>query len=211
MAFYKGEDPKKEWVEKLELAYQLEKEGTPTFLYEILTELKLRGYSKLMSSDILLNKLTGLQFEGHVPEIQSISLYLAEFFYNKHKNSTSKVHLKNACEIYDEYNISAKFFNGSLRCYIYLSDINSSIESKMRSSGLLHDNVNASEIKENLTNRELEILQLIGQGKSNKEIAETLFISIGTTKWHINHIYSKLSVKKRFNAIEKAKRLNLIY
>lgn len=56
-----------------------------------------------------------------------------------------------------------------------------------------------------LTERELEILGLISEGFSNREIAEKLFISLGTTKWHITNIFSKLGVKNRVQAIEAGK------
>ncbi len=61
-----------------------------------------------------------------------------------------------------------------------------------------------------MTQRELEILELINQGKNNDEIGKTIFISEGTVKWHINHILSKLEVKNRLQAIDKAKNLRLI-
>jgi LuxR family maltose regulon positive regulatory protein len=51
---------------------------------------------------------------------------------------------------------------------------------------------------------------LIAQGKNNKEISDILFISLGTVKWHINHIFSKFDVANRVMAIEKAKKLNEI-
>ena len=61
-----------------------------------------------------------------------------------------------------------------------------------------------------LSDREIEILQLISQGYSNREIAQKLYITIGTVKSHTNHIYSKLSVKSRTQAVAHAKSLNLI-
>lgn len=61
-----------------------------------------------------------------------------------------------------------------------------------------------------LSNRELEILGLLAQGHSNQEIAEKLFVSISTVKTHNQHLFEKLDVKRRIQAIEKAKRLNLI-
>ncbi|MBJ6369373.1 LuxR C-terminal-related transcriptional regulator [Snuella sedimenti] len=48
-----------------------------------------------------------------------------------------------------------------------------------------------------LSFRENEILQLIGEGKSNKEIAETLHISINTVKFHIKNLYEKLGINSR--------------
>jgi LuxR family maltose regulon positive regulatory protein len=61
-----------------------------------------------------------------------------------------------------------------------------------------------------LTEREQEILGLIGQGQSNREIAEALFISVGTVKGHVNHIFSKLDVQNRTQALLKAHELNLL-
>ncbi len=55
-----------------------------------------------------------------------------------------------------------------------------------------------------LTTRESEILQLIAIGSSNKKIAESLYITEGTVKTHINHILKKLSVKSRTEAVKVA-------
>ncbi len=61
-----------------------------------------------------------------------------------------------------------------------------------------------------LSKRELEILDLLAQGLSNQEIANHLFVSLSTIKTHIQHLYDKLDVKRRTQAIEKARRLQLI-
>ena len=61
-----------------------------------------------------------------------------------------------------------------------------------------------------LSKRELEILSLMAQGHSNQEIAGKLFVSLSTVKTHIQHLFEKLDVKRRTQAVEKAKRLNLI-
>lgn len=61
-----------------------------------------------------------------------------------------------------------------------------------------------------INKRELEILNLIARGHSNQEIAGKLFISLSTVKTHIQNLFEKLDVKRRTQAIEKAKRLNLI-
>ena len=61
-----------------------------------------------------------------------------------------------------------------------------------------------------LSKRELEILNLLAQGHSNQEIAAKLFISLSTVKSHIQNLFEKLDVKRRIQAVEKAKRLNLI-
>lgn len=61
-----------------------------------------------------------------------------------------------------------------------------------------------------LSKRELEILGLLAQGHSNQEIAAKLFISLSTVKTHIQNLFEKLDVKRRIQAVEKAKRLSLI-
>ena len=61
-----------------------------------------------------------------------------------------------------------------------------------------------------LTERELEVLQLIDQGLSNRQIAEALFVVLGTVKAHNNRIYSKLNVNNRVQALARARELGLI-
>ncbi len=61
-----------------------------------------------------------------------------------------------------------------------------------------------------ISRREQEVLQLISNGLSNNEIAEKLFISLGTVKWHINNIFRKLGVNSRIKAIIRAKELKLL-
>jgi ATP/maltotriose-dependent transcriptional regulator MalT len=56
-----------------------------------------------------------------------------------------------------------------------------------------------------ISKRELEVLNLLATGKSNDEIAQTLFVSRNTIKTHIANLYQKLEVKRRTQAVEKAK------
>jgi DNA-binding CsgD family transcriptional regulator len=64
--------------------------------------------------------------------------------------------------------------------------------------------------KLSITKRELEILELIAQGMSNREIAEKLFVSENTVKTHSSHLFDKLSAKRRTQAVQIAKELGLI-
>ncbi len=61
-----------------------------------------------------------------------------------------------------------------------------------------------------LSHRELEVLHHIQEGLSNREIAETLFVTVGTVKRHTNSIYSKLAVSSRTQAIARARTLDLL-
>ena len=61
-----------------------------------------------------------------------------------------------------------------------------------------------------LSKRELEVLALMAEGHSNQEIAEKLFISLSTVKTHNQNLFEKLDVKRRIQAVEKARKLQLI-
>jgi DNA-binding CsgD family transcriptional regulator len=61
-----------------------------------------------------------------------------------------------------------------------------------------------------ISKREYEVLLLIAQGLSNREIAEKLFVSTHTVKSHSSSLFAKLDVRRRTEAIKKAKELWLI-
>jgi two-component system NarL family response regulator len=63
---------------------------------------------------------------------------------------------------------------------------------------------------ETLSSREIEVLKLMAQGKSNKEIGATLFISEGTVKSHVKAIFAKMNVISRTEAVASATRRGLI-
>ena len=75
------------------------------------------------------------------------------------------------------------------------------LKSMLRQEPRLHDS---------LTERELEVLKLIGQGKSNQEIADELFIGIKTVKTHVSNILSKLQCGDRTQAAIYANRHGLV-
>lgn len=89
-------------------------------------------------------------------------------------------------------------------------------ELRLRSPGLLSElgmepQAAVSGAAENpLSQRELEVLQLIALGNSNLEIADRLFISLHTVKTHARRIHSKLGVERRTQAVAKAKTLGLM-
>jgi LuxR family maltose regulon positive regulatory protein len=63
---------------------------------------------------------------------------------------------------------------------------------------------------EQLSQRELEVLQLVAQGLSNSEIGERLFLALDTVKGHNRSIYAKLQVQRRTEAIARARELGLL-
>ncbi len=75
---------------------------------------------------------------------------------------------------------------------------------------LLHEVRTPEQIAEPLTERENDVLRLLAQGKSNKQIARALNIGEQTTKTHVSHILDKLGVPSRTQAVLYAIRIGLV-
>lgn len=85
------------------------------------------------------------------------------------------------------------------------------VEKEVYIKSLEISEINEKEIAElGISKRELDVLSLMAQGLSNEEIAGRLFISLNTVKTHSSNIFVKLDVKRRTQAVEKAKRLKII-
>ena len=67
-----------------------------------------------------------------------------------------------------------------------------------------------SDLLEPLSERELEVLQLVADGLSNREIASRLYLSLNTIKGHTRNIYGKLGVHSRTQAVARARALGLL-
>ena len=63
---------------------------------------------------------------------------------------------------------------------------------------------------ETLSRREIDVLRLMADGQSNQEIAQVLVVALNTVKMHVKHIYRKLDVKNRVQAVAQARGLGLI-
>jgi LuxR family transcriptional regulator, maltose regulon positive regulatory protein len=68
----------------------------------------------------------------------------------------------------------------------------------------------AQPLVEPMSQRELEVLRLIAQGLSNREIAERLFLALDTVKGHNRNIFEKLQVQSRTEAVARSRELGLL-
>ncbi len=85
------------------------------------------------------------------------------------------------------------------------------IEKEIYINTSTQNEINQKEIEKlGISKRELDVLGLMATGLSNEEIAERLFVSLNTVKTHSSNIFLKLDAKRRTQAVEKAKRLNII-
>ncbi len=82
------------------------------------------------------------------------------------------------------------------------------LESMRTRDGEQHQS--SAAIGQQLTKREVSILKRLESGLSNKEIAEAIFVSEGTLKWHLHNIYSKLDVKNRPGAVARGRALGIL-
>jgi len=150
-------------------------------------------------------------------EIIRYYLFLASAYYYKKDESNTIKHLKKVIELMgSEQYLSVFIRDGELFLPIIdkFKDLNFNLLNKAEKQikkQIKIDNEDANnELIEPLTERELEILKLVSQGMTNKSIADELYITIGTTKWHLSNIYSKLAVKSRTKATIKAKKFGII-
>lgn len=100
----------------------------------------------------------------------------------------------------------------------YVDKLLAAVESEMRGERKTPSSSPSSAIPgpgsspwvEPLSEREIEVLQLIAAGMSNREIADELFLAVGTVKKHIYNIFGKLSVRKRTQAVARARELGML-
>ena len=71
-------------------------------------------------------------------------------------------------------------------------------------------NGTTSRLEDPLSERELEVLNLLATGKTNSEVAGDLFVSVGTVKSHTGNIYRKLGARNRAEALARAREVGLI-
>ena len=77
-------------------------------------------------------------------------------------------------------------------------------------NGQIEDSSIREKMFDDLTKREIEVLNLISQGKTNKEISTELIVSPGTVKAHTSNIYRKLDVSNRTEAVSHARELGIL-
>lgn len=101
-------------------------------------------------------------------------------------------------------------------------DLVNAIQTVHEGKALLHPDATAQLLKEfvtlaenkakdyGLSNREMEVLQLLSEGKTNKELAKALWISEQTVKTHVSHIFGKLGTSDRTETVARALRDGLV-
>ena len=142
--------------------------------------------------DLHLKRIEQSRYAGDRTALIQQLLFLADRYLDEGKKKESLYLVEEIYELYKTFHLTSALKLYHYGCQDLLKKIDSKIELKKVDIQLF-------------TPKEHEILVCIEKGLTNEDIAQKLYISIGTVKWHINHIYSKLDVKHRAEAIKKAK------
>lgn len=196
-------------VERVEFEYMKPYISDELILIISMSYLKIRGLSdsiKVTDIEVVLARLNKV---GYIPMVQVLSIILTELYIREGKTDKAFAHLKKAIDIYYKYKICISFYQLSGKTFQMIQQLDEELYRELYKSRA-SDWKDCNEIISIFSDREKEILQLIAMGKNNDEIGKLLFIGTGTVKWHINHIFSKLNVKNRINAVQKAREIGEI-
>jgi ATP/maltotriose-dependent transcriptional regulator MalT len=176
------------------LVAQIEKSGRQRRLLEVLL-LRSRAFQGANQLDEALVDLT-----------RALEIGAKGGFY--------RVFLDAGPDTHELLRLLVKKHSGSLseNAIVFLGKINEQLaaEEKAVKGNALPGEATSGVLLESLTKRERQMLDTITTGETNKAIAEKLFISEQTVKWHLHQLYQKLGVKNRTSAIAKARALSLI-
>lgn len=190
--------------ELLEAEYLVNGKNTPIGTLLMLARLKFNGDIESFSMNDLIAWFDSPDAAKNVPFAQSAAILIAEYYYQMREMNYCREYLEKAVDIYTNSRLAVRFLIEKAECLTLLRETNRDLyrlqKSRMRRQAALGA----------LTPREKEILSLMAQGMSNKQIAHHLYIGIGTAKWHINNIYGKLHVKRRSQAVAQARKLGLL-
>jgi LuxR family maltose regulon positive regulatory protein len=182
-------------IEELKLMF-LEEKDPQSFLVEMLVYLGVKNKEDYIPFDSFIAFINKNRTEGNLIDLQVLLLLLVDYYYVAGEHEKAKVILEETLQYKDKHHLLGAF-------YLYPYESWTLIE---KTDGSLK---RASSEQPYFTEKELEVLKLLEQGITNKEIGEQLFISVGTVKWHINHILSKLQVKNRVQAVHEARKMGI--
>ena len=93
---------------------------------------------------------------------------------------------------------------------VYVAKLLEAFPSNQKAGAVSHPQSKTDGLVEAMTSRELEVLQLIAAGDSNRTIADNLVITVSAVKKHTGNIFGKMGVNSRTQAVARARQLGLL-
>jgi len=106
--------------------------------------------------------------------------------------------------------IAPLLYEATTRGIEYARHLLSALQGEIQRHATRKEPVSPPALVEPLSKREMDVLHLVAQGLTNQAIAQELFITLPTVKWHTSHIYAKLGVNTRTQAVAKARSLGIL-
>lgn len=179
---------------------------------ELLLLLQQKGLSHIITIPYLLDMLKKVRFTGMRTQLQELLIFLAEINLKANRKKEAISCLKEAVQVQRETGIVASFYLLGREILPLLKKIDQEVYLLVAQFHKENETSKVGIKKEEylLTPKEREILSLVAEGRSNAEIGDQLYLTIGTVKWHMNHILGKLEVKNRIQAVSEARKLGEI-
>lgn len=194
------------FIEGLEIEFNKSHYQGNYLAVEVLLLLQQKGLTDCITLEYIVEMIQVTRFTGMRTQLQEFLIFLAERNESENREAETINCLKEALEIKRNTGIVVNFYLYMKKTVYRLRELDLELYKQVL-KWQATENKNQESI---LTSKEKEILTLVAEGKSNLEISQQLYITVGTVKWHMNHILSKLGVKNRTQAIVEAKRLGEI-
>lgn len=170
--------------------------------------------SELKTSLAVTDRLmTILSESSHLSPLIVTHILRSLIYQQMEQSESATQELIIALDLAEPGNLVLLFIEGGQLLYDLLNrQPNTPFVSKIKSAFAAHHVSPHAEssLTESLSDRELDVLSLIANGLSNQAIADSLFISLNTVLYHTKNIYSKLAVRRRTQAVQRARELNLL-
>lgn len=199
-------------IERLEMEFTKNHYQGQYQVVELLLLLQQKGLSHIITIPYLLDMLKKVRFTGMRTQLQELLIFLAEINLKANREKEAISCLKEAVQVQRETGIVASFYLLGREILPLLKKIDQEVYLLVAQFHKENETSKVGIKKEEylLTPKEREILSLVAEGRSNAEIGDQLYLTIGTVKWHMNHILGKLEVKNRIQAVSEARKLGEI-
>jgi ATP/maltotriose-dependent transcriptional regulator MalT len=184
-------------VETIMVYQDNQQEFHDPLIFELSFYVFIKGYQNNTTIDYYIEGLKHYRYIGDVVQLSQSILFLAEYYIQQQDITSCKTVLEEFITLYQTYNIHAPLDSYTYHFYDILIQLDPDIPVPVPKQQIL-------------TEKEMEVLRYLQQGLTNKEIAQKLYISPGTVKWHTTNIYSKLDVNSRLAAVQKAIELDYL-